>query len=205
MRYQSVEQLDTRDLFGLALREQASSALDNLIKTKPSLHDLSMLTTEDIQMVTGLDADRSMQVKAIIELARRYAMCRPTKPASIRGATDVVELLKDMLFLDREVFKVLLLNTKHHVIHIDTVAIGDLNSCSIHPREVFKSAIRFSAAAVILAHNHPSGDPEPSQDDILITARLVDVGKIVGISVLDHVILGQYGYVSLRDRGVAFK
>lgn len=203
MQYQAMEQLDTRDLFDLALREKTPS-LDTLLRNKPTLHDLSMLTTEDIQSTTGLDADAAMQFQAILELARRYAILGAPKPESIRSAADAAAHLSDMAYLDREVFKTLLLNTKHHVIHTDTVAIGGLSSCLVHPREVFKAAIKYSAAAVILAHNHPSGDPEPSPDDISLTKRFVDAGDVVGISVLDHIVIGKYGYVSLRERGLAF-
>ena len=102
---------------------------------------------------------------------------------------------------DREHFVVIMLDTKNQVIGINTVAIGVLASCPIHPREVFKPAILANAAGVILLHNHPSGDPYPSQDDLLLTHRLKEAGKVLGIQVIDHVILGNMSYQSLKERG----
>lgn len=107
----------------------------------------------------------------------------------------------DMRYSDREHFRVVPLSTRHDVLAVEEVAVGGLDSAMIHPREVFKAAIRHSAAAVILVHNHPSGDPEPSADDSRITARLAEAGRILGIEVLDHVVVGDGRYVSLRERG----
>ena len=104
---------------------------------------------------------------------------------------------------DREVFAVALLTIRHRVIGLHTVSVGCLTSSLVHPREVFKPAILAGAAALLLAHNHPSGDPEPSAEDIALTRRLVSAGQLLGIEVLDHLILGESGrYVSLRERGV---
>jgi DNA repair protein RadC len=104
---------------------------------------------------------------------------------------------------DREVFAVALLTIRHRVLGLHTVSVGCLTSSLVHPREVFKPAILAGAAALLLAHNHPSGDPEPSAEDIALTRRLVSAGQLLGIEVLDHLILGESGrYVSLRERGV---
>ena len=103
--------------------------------------------------------------------------------------------------LDREHFKVVHVNTKNQVLKIETTAIGILSSSPVHPREVFKEAVRMSSAGLILAHNHPSGDPSPSQDDLLLTIRLREAGEILGIQVIDHVIFGDNRYVSLKERG----
>jgi DNA repair protein RadC len=117
-------------------------------------------------------------------------------------AADVAALVgPEMRYLDREHFRVVLLSTRHDVLAVEQVAVGGLNSAVIHPREAFKAAIRWSAAAVILAHNHPSGDPEPSADDLRLTARLAEAGRILGIEVLDHVVVGDGRFVSLRERG----
>lgn len=104
--------------------------------------------------------------------------------------------------LDREHFAVILLNTKNRVIGINTVSVGTLNSSLVHPREVFKPAIVGNAAMVILAHNHPSGDPTPSREDVEVTRRLVEAGKILGIEVLDHIIIGEENYYSLKEKGL---
>jgi DNA repair protein RadC len=110
--------------------------------------------------------------------------------------------MNEMRYLDREHFRILLLNTKNVVLKNCLVSIGSVNSSLVHPREVFKSAIKNSASAVILCHNHPSGEPTPSSEDIKITAKLVESGKLLGIEVLDHVILGNGVFVSLKDKGM---
>jgi DNA repair protein RadC len=130
-----------------------------------------------------------------------YAAPSARRP-TVRTPADVAALVgSDIRYLDRERFRVVLLSTRHDVLAVEEVAVGGLNSAIIHPREVFKAAIRWSAAAVILVHNHPSGDPEPSADDVRITARLAEAGRVLGIEVLDHVVVGDRRYVRLRERG----
>lgn len=128
---------------------------------------------------------------------RRY---RGKKPVLIRGPEDIVKLLPRMKRLEREHFLVVLLNARHEVDAVETVSVGSLNASIVHPREVFKPAILASAASVVLVHNHPSGDPEPSEEDLTITKRLVEGGELLGIGVLDHVIVASRGVVSLRSR-----
>ena len=121
----------------------------------------------------------------------------------MRAPGDVAAVVGPRLrHLDREHFCAVLLNTRHEILEVATIAVGGLDSAQIHPREVFKAAIQRSAAAVILAHNHPSGTPEPSQDDLRITTRLADAGRVLGIEVLDHIIIGDGRFTSLRERGV---
>lgn len=130
---------------------------------------------------------------------RKY---RGKTPALIRGPDDVVALLGRTLQREpREHFLVLLLNARHEAIARETISIGSLNASVVHPREVFRPAILASAASIVLVHNHPSGDPEPSDEDLAITKRLTEVGDLIGIGVLDHVILARRGVVSLRSRG----
>jgi DNA repair protein RadC len=129
---------------------------------------------------------------------RRY---RGKEPKAIRGPDDVVAVVgKKLQREQREHFIVLLLNARHEVLAKETVSVGSLNASIVHPREVFKPAVLASAASVILVHNHPSGDPEPSEEDISITKRLVNAGELLGIGVLDHVIFAARGVVSLRNR-----
>lgn len=129
---------------------------------------------------------------------RRY---RGKKPKAIRGPDDVVACVGRRLACEqREHFLVLLLNARHEVLAKVTVSIGSLNASIVHPREVFKPAVLASAASLVLIHNHPSGDPEPSEEDISITKRLVQVGDLLGIGVLDHVIVAARGTVSFRAR-----
>jgi len=129
---------------------------------------------------------------------RRY---RGKAPKAIRGPEDVLAVMGRKLRREqREHFLVLLLNARHEVLGKETVSIGSLNASIVHPREVFKPAVLQSAASIVLVHNHPSGDPEPSEEDISITKRLVQAGELLGIAVLDHVILASRGVVSLRAR-----
>jgi DNA repair protein RadC len=118
----------------------------------------------------------------------------------VRGPDDVLEHVRDLLRERREHFVVLLLNARHEVQRREVISIGSLNASIVHPREVFLPAILHAAASVVLVHNHPSGDPEPSEEDLSITRRLVEVGELVGIGVLDHVIVGVRGVVSFRAR-----
>lgn len=130
---------------------------------------------------------------------RRY---RASQPKTIRGPEDVVSIqaIRKLLKAKREHFLVLLLNARNEVEGVETVSIGSLNASIVHPREVFLPAVKASAASIALVHNHPSGDPEPSEEDLSITRRLVQAGEILGIGVLDHVIIAARGVVSLRAR-----
>jgi DNA repair protein RadC len=109
--------------------------------------------------------------------------------------------MEELRYLDREVMRLLILDTKHQVIATPIVSVGTLNASMVHPREIFKDCIRRSAAAVIVVHNHPSGDPSPSSDDIQVTKRLRRAGEILGIDVLDHIIIGDNRFVSLKEEG----
>ena len=134
----------------------------------------------------------------VCELTKRKY--RGKKPREIRGPEDVAKLVPQMKRLEREHFLVVLLNARHEVDAVETVSVGSLNASIVHPREVFKPAILASAASVVLVHNHPSGDPEPSEEDLSITKRLVECGELLGIGVLDHVIIASRGVVSFRSR-----
>lgn len=123
----------------------------------------------------------------------------------INGPEDVANLefiKEDLIPADRECLFCLHLTIKHKVVSYEVVSIGSLNQSVVHPREVFKAAILFNASEIILAHNHPSGDPEPSPEDITVTSKLIEAGKTIGIEVLDHIIFGDRGFVSLKERGI---
>jgi DNA repair protein RadC len=150
-------------------------------------------------LVPGLGPARAAALTAAFELGRR-AHAHGPEPRAIRGPDDVLSAVRDLATARREHFVVLLLNARHELQCRETVSIGSLNASIVHPREVFLPAILHSAASVVLVHNHPSGDPEPSEEDLTITRRLVEVGDLVGIGVLDHVIVATRGVVSLRSR-----
>ncbi len=147
----------------------------------------------------GIGPARAGALVAAFELGRR-AQESPAAGSPIRGPEDVLRHVRDLRRARREHFVVLLLNARHELQCREVVSIGSLNASIVHPREVFLPAIMHSAASVVLVHNHPSGDPEPSEEDISISRRLVQVGDLVGIGVLDHVIVASRGLVSLRSR-----
>lgn len=149
--------------------------------------------------VAGVGPARAAALVAAFELGRR-AHDQPAERAPIRGPEDVLAHVRDLPRARREHFVVLLLNARHELERRETVSIGSLNASIVHPREVFLPAILHSAASVVLVHNHPSGDPEPSEEDLSITRRLLEVGELVGIGVLDHVIVASRGTVSFRAR-----
>ena len=137
----------------------------------------------------------------VCELTKRRYRGRVPKP--VRGPDDVLALIGRKLRAERrEHFVVLLLNARHECVAVETVSIGSLNASIVHPREVFRSAVLAAAASIIVAHNHPSGDPEPSVEDVSITRRLAQVGELLGIGLLDHVVIASRGAVSLRERGL---
>jgi DNA repair protein RadC len=150
-------------------------------------------------LVPGIGPARAAALTAAFELGRRAGEKRASSPA-IRGPEDVLAQVRDLPGARKEHFVILILNARHELQCRETVSIGSLNASIVHPREVFQPAILHSAASVVLVHNHPSGDPEPSEEDLSITKRLVQVGELVGIGVLDHVIVASGGVVSLRSR-----
>lgn len=168
-----------------------------------NIRELSELTVEELEGLPGMGKNKASRLVAAFELSRRLAQFMPAERTVIRDPKDAANLvMEEMRSLDREHFNTILLNTKNHVIGIDKVTIGTLNSSMVHPRELFRTAIKKSAATIILVHNHPSGIPEPSREDIDITKRVRDAGNIIGIEILDHIIIGDGKYTSLKERGL---
>lgn len=150
----------------------------------------------------GVGPAKAAQLLAVVELARRLARLGGEPRPVIGSPADVFDLLAlELARQDREQFVVILLDTRHQVLDVHRVSVGELNRTPVHPREVFKPAIRLSSAAVVLAHNHPSGDPTPSQEDRHLTQRLAEAGRLLGIEVLDHVVIGHGRYASLKELG----
>lgn len=199
----NVGELDIRGLIAMVLRKTPeSSTVAELMARYESPQELCSATIPELREIKGIGTAKAVQLTAAIELARR-SLAAPREPNQIiKCPADVSDLLTEMRYLDREYFKVISLNTKNRVLRIETVAIGTLNSCVVHPREVFKNQVKHSAAAIIIAHNHPSGDPAPSSEDTTITTRLIDAGKILGIEVLDHIIIGNGRYLSFKEKGL---
>lgn len=167
------------------------------------LRALSQASIEELIQIKGIGEVKAVQIKAALELGRRLACMPAEERVVIRCPEDAVSLvMEDLRSLDKEYFQAILLNTKNQVLARETISIGTLNSSVVHPRELFKIAIRRSAAAVILVHNHPSGDPTPSREDIILTKRLMEAGQIIGIDVLDHLVIGDNRFTSLKSKGL---
>jgi DNA repair protein RadC len=152
--------------------------------------------------IKGIGQAKAIQVLAAVEIGRRIANLNYQDRYVIRSPEDGANyVMNDMGFLSQEHFVCLYLNTKNQVLHKQTIFIGSLNASIVHPREVFREALKRSAASIICLHKHPSGDPAPSREDIEVTKRLVECGKMIGIEVLDHLIIGENKFVSLKEKG----
>lgn len=167
------------------------------------LRGLTNCTMEELMQVRGVGLAKASQIIAAVELGKRIALTANANNYKIQGPEDISNLLmEDMRYLKKEKFDIILLNTKNTVIAIENISVGSLNASIVHPREVFNIAIKRSSSAIILAHNHPSGDPKPSSEDINITKRLIEAGSIVGINVLDHIIIGDGIYFSMKEHDI---
>jgi len=190
-------------LLGIGSREKTAVELaGEVISEAGGLHGLYDVSVHELMRVNGIGEAKTCIILAAMELGRRIGQVRnPGRPV-ISSPADVERLLRGRIAnLDRENFVVVLLNTKNEVIEISTVSVGTLDASLVHPREVFKPAVRASAASVILAHNHPSGKVEPSREDREVTRRLGEAADILGIGMLDHVIVGD-GYFSMKEHGM---
>lgn len=201
------ETLSDAQLLAILLRvgRLNASAVDvamELLRQLDGLQGLANRGVEELCRIPGIGPAKTAQLKAAVELGKRVLAKPLATGTQIASSTDLFHhyypRLRD---LRHEVFKVVLLDAKHAIIRDATVSEGSLTLSIVHPREVFTLAVRESAAAVIFVHNHPSGDPSPSEEDRALTERLVEAGELLGIQVLDHLIIGDGQYVSFADRG----
>ena len=201
------QSLSNHELIAILLRngtkDESVLQLSNRLLTHfEGLRQLKSATLEEITEIKGIGSAKAIQILAAVEIGRRIANLNYTDRFVIRSPEDGANyVMNDMRFLTQEHFVCLYLNTKNQVIHKQTVFIGSLNASIVHPREVFREALKRSAASVIALHNHPSGDPAPSREDIEVTKRLAECGKIIGIDLLDHLIIGENRFVSLKEKG----
>lgn len=204
------ERLSDAELLALILRSGDSSghcsALDQarlLLSRFNGLQYLATASDKELCEVRGIGPAKAAEVLATFELGRRLTTVDLHQGSALRSADDVFKHLRMRLQpLKKERFLVLLLDCKHRVQKEVVISEGSLTASLVHPREVFNPVVRESAAAVILAHNHPSGDPTPSREDISLTARLRQAGELMGVQVLDHVIIGRERYASLAELGL---
>ena len=193
-------------IWGAGLR--GANAVD-LAEAALSRHDgvsgLARATGPELEAIAGIGPARAAQLEAAFELGRRLLADWPSGRWTIRSPSDVADrLVLQMGRLEREELRAVLLNTKNVVLRVVTVYQGNVSSSLVRVGELFRDAVRLNASGVILVHNHPSGDPTPSPDDLHLTAEALAAGRLLDIELLDHLVVGHDAYVSLRDRGVAF-
>jgi len=205
------EALSDAELLAIILRTgsarfSAIALAQHLLKKFGTLKNLAKASLEELCTTPGIGKTKAVQIKAAFSLGYRLTTFREPDKDVIRCARDVVDLMLDQMRLfDKECFKIILLDTKNRIIRAETVTVGLLDASLIHPREVFRTAIRANSASVIAVHNHPSGDPAPSDEDNRVTKRLKEASAVLGITLLDHIIIGDRShkpYFSYRDQGL---
>lgn len=204
---QGPSSLSNQELLAIILRtgtrkESVLQLSQRILSEFQGIRMLMDASLEELTKIKGVGEAKAIQLLAAFELGKRIANLKNEDRYVIRSPEDGANyVMEEMRFLTQEHFVCLFLNTKNEVIHKQTIFIGSLNASIVHPRELFKEAFRRSAASMICLHNHPSGNPAPSREDIEVTKRLVECGKILGVEVLDHIIIGDKRYVSLKEKG----
>ncbi len=202
------EALSNAELLAILLRtgsdrESALQLAVRLLSLGGGLRELPGLSLEDLQELRGVGPAKAAQLKAALEIGRRLATMPPDQAERITSPQRVAALfMEELRYKKKEHFMIVLLNTKNHLLSREEISIGSLNASIVHPREIFRIPLRKSAASIILVHNHPSGDPSPSQEDLEVTRRLVEAGNLLGIAVRDHLIIGDGCYFSFKEKGL---
>ena len=202
--------LSNAELLAILLRvgvtgENAVQVGQRLLQQFSGLAGLHRTPFEELVNQHGIGEAKAAQIKAAIELGRRLTLESPEERPTINSPADAATLVQyEMSALEQEHLRVILLDTRNHVLDIVEVYQGSVNSSQVRVGEVFKAAIRRGVPALIVVHNHPSGDPTPSPDDVAVTRAFVQAGKLLDVDVLDHLVIGQGKYVSLKERGLGF-
>ena len=211
MLYAGASALNSAELVAILLRvggrgESAVRMAERLLAQFGGLPGLAQASLDELCAAHGMGEAKATQVKAALELGRRLLATAPHERPQVRSPADVASLLMvEMGLLEQEHLRVVLLDTKNHVVRVATIYTGSLNTAVLRVGEVFREAIRANCASLIVVHNHPSGDPTPSPEDVRVTEQLVEAGKLLDIDVLDHVVIGRNRYVSLKERGLGFR
>jgi DNA repair protein RadC len=185
--------------------ENAVQVGQRLLQTYGGISGLQRADFKEVCTQHGLGTAKVAQIKAAIELGRRLTLESPEEKPAIHSPADAAALVQyEMGALEQEELRVMLLDTRNRVMDIDTVYRGSVNSSQVRIGELFKAAIRRNAASIVVIHNHPSGDPTPSPDDVAITRGIVQAGKLLDVDVLDHLVIGRGKFVSLKERGLGF-
>jgi DNA repair protein RadC len=211
MLYAGPSALSTAELLAIILRvggrgENVIRMAERVLAQFGGVAGLAQANFDELCAAHGIGEAKATQIKAALELGKRLLVASPQERPQVRSPADVANLLMmEMGLLEQEHLKVVLMDTKNFVSRISTVYAGSLNTAVVRVGEVFREAIRANSAAIILAHNHPSGDPTPSPEDVRVTEMVVEAGALLDIGVLDHLIIGRNRYVSLKERGLGFK
>lgn len=203
------ETLSNEELIAIIIRtgNRTESAVELgkkvLSKDNRGLVYLRDTTLQELMEIKGIGECKAAQILAATELGKRINYFDALEKVKINQPSTIASLFMDeMRYLQKEHFRIIILDTKNQIIVTEEISVGTLNASIVHPRDVFKIAIKRNANSIILIHNHPSGDPAPSNEDINITNRLVDVGNLVGIKVLDHIVIGDNKYISFKERNL---
>ncbi len=205
------EALSTAELLAIVLRsglpgENVLRLAERLLIQFENLPGLARATVTELTEANGIGPAKAAEIKAALEIGRRLVASSPEERPRVTTPDDAFHLLKsEMMFLEQEHLRLILLDTRNRVLRTPTLYVGSLNTSVVRVGELFRAAIRENAAAFIVAHNHPSGDPAPSPEDINVTRQIVQAGKLLDIGVLDHIIIGSGRFVSLKQRGLGFE
>ncbi|MFW5856155.1 MAG: RadC family protein [Bacillota bacterium] len=205
MKY-GADKLSNSELLALIIRtghkeKTAIRLARDILSFAGGIEQLNDLSVEELKNIKGVGIAKGTQIQALIELSKRFTAASGQSQVKIKSPQDVCKLvMPELRYASQEIFKVILLNIKNQVIAIPEISKGSLNKSMAHPRDVFRVAIRRSSAAIVLVHNHPSGDPEPSKKDIKITKKLAASGDLLGIEVLDHLVIGDGNFVSMKEK-----
>lgn len=210
LRVRGAEALSNAELLAILLRtglpdESVMRVAERLLIEvgEGGLTGLAHASVTTLMKHKGVGEAKAITVIAALELGKRIASGVGAKRILISSSSDVADYMMPRLrYLDKEYFYAILLNRKNHVIATPTISVGTLSESLVHPRELFKEAVSHSASAIILVHNHPSGDPSPSPQDVVVTRRIAEAGKLLDITILDHVIIGNDTYISLKEQGL---
>ena len=187
-------------------KESALAMASRLLATFNGLAGLARSSFAELCAQRGLGEAKAAQIQAALELGKRLVAAQPEERPVIRSADDVARLLQsEMGLLDQEHMRVLLLNTRNQVLAANDVYRGSVHTAVVRIGELFREAVRHNAPAIILAHNHPSGDPKPSADDVAMTQQAIEAGELLDVEVLDHVVISHGGFVSMKQQGLAFR
>ena len=202
------EVLSNAELLAIILRtgtanENVLNLSSRVIKNCGGLNGILNMSAEGFMSISGIGKAKAAEILAVVEISKRFKSFQSGENIKITQPVDAANIVMEkMRSMKKECLKLIMMNTKNIIISIKDVSIGSLNSSIVHPREVFTEAIKNSSASIIICHNHPSGDPTPSNEDINITYRLRECGKLLGIELVDHIIIGEGNYISMKEKGI---